>query len=155
MDLITIPEYFSRFIDPKVDLNVTPKVCCPFHQEDTPSFSYSADKGVWRCFGACHFGGDVIAMHQKHYGLKDRAEAEKSLYKLLGYNVTSKKVNFNREPPRANPREVEYKSAYAQALMVASTPDDWDALDYIMGQHPPDVQMLQIFYNERRSRSDT
>ncbi len=149
MNLITIPEYFSRFIDPTVDLNITPKVCCPFHNEDTPSFSYSADKGVWRCFGACHFGGDVVAMHQKHYGLRNREEAEKSLYRLLGYKQAAQAPTFILAPPRANEREVAFKSAYAKALLVARTPDDWDALDYIMGQHPQDVDMLEVFYNER------
>lgn len=149
MDLITIPEYFSRFIDPTIDLSITPKICCPFHHEDTPSFSYNADKGVWRCFGACHFGGDVIAMHQKHYGLRTREEAEKSLYRLLGFKASAKALVLQRDPPKANEREVAFKTAYAKALMVARSPDDWDALDYIMGQYPQDIHMLEIFYNER------
>lgn len=33
--------------------------CCPFHQEKTPSFSVSADKGLFYCFG-CHAGGNVF-----------------------------------------------------------------------------------------------
>jgi len=33
--------------------------CCPFHQEKTPSFSVTADKGFFYCFG-CHVGGDVF-----------------------------------------------------------------------------------------------
>ena len=150
MPLITIPEYFTRFVDPSIDLNITPKICCPFHKEDTPSFSYSPEKGVWRCFGACKFGGDVIAMHQKHYGLKNRQEAEKSLRRLLGFKEQKGNVLFKQEKPVVNERELQYKSAYAKAILVAQTPDDWDALDYIMGQHPPDVHLLEAFYNERR-----
>ena len=45
--MITIPEYFSKYINNSIDLNTTPKVCCPFHQEDTPSFSYSALMKKW------------------------------------------------------------------------------------------------------------
>lgn len=151
MGLISIPEYYARFIDPTVDLDRTPKVCCPFHQEDTPSFSYSPDKGVWRCFGACHFGGDVIAMHQKHYKLKNREEAQRSLYRLLGFKETAKDPANRLVEGVANEREVEYKSAYAQAILVAQDPDAWDELDYIMSQHPPDIHKLRAFYTRRSS----
>jgi hypothetical protein len=33
---------------------------CPFHQDRSPSFSVSQDKGVWVCF-SCNRGGDLVA----------------------------------------------------------------------------------------------
>jgi DNA primase len=35
------------------------KACCPFHDEKTPSFNVSQDKGFYKCFG-CGVAGDVF-----------------------------------------------------------------------------------------------
>ena len=35
------------------------KACCPFHNEKTPSFIVSSEKGIFRCFG-CNAAGDVF-----------------------------------------------------------------------------------------------
>ena len=35
------------------------KACCPFHNEKTPSFTVSPDKGFYHCFG-CGAHGDAI-----------------------------------------------------------------------------------------------
>lgn len=35
------------------------KACCPFHQEKTPSFTVSSEKGLFYCFG-CQSGGDIF-----------------------------------------------------------------------------------------------
>jgi len=40
------------------------KAKCPFHKDDTPSMTVSAEKGLWHCFG-CGAGGDVIAFVMK------------------------------------------------------------------------------------------
>lgn len=147
-ELISIPEYFSRFIDPSVDLNKTPKICCPFHDEDTPSFSYSSEKGIWRCFGACKVGGDVIEMHRKNFRLPSREAAEDSLRKLLGLGGIRKKPGLTIG--KADLNKAQHKSIAAKAALVATTVDDWIELDYIMSQYPPDDDKLTAFYNCRR-----
>lgn len=38
--------------------------CCPFHQEKSPSFTVSPDKGFYYCFG-CHASGNVFTFVQK------------------------------------------------------------------------------------------
>jgi DNA primase len=40
------------------------KACCPFHEEKTPSFSVSVDKGAYHCFG-CGEGGYALSFVQK------------------------------------------------------------------------------------------
>jgi DNA primase len=41
---------------------------CPFHQEKTPSFSVSPDRGTYHCFG-CNAGGDSIQFVRETEGL--------------------------------------------------------------------------------------
>ena len=48
---------------------------CPFHQEKTPSFSVSADKGLYYCFG-CGEGGNVFTFLQRVENLSFMEAAE-------------------------------------------------------------------------------
>src|SRR5205085_274482 len=41
---------------------------CPFHQERTPSFSVSPDRGTYHCFG-CGAGGDAISFVEETEGV--------------------------------------------------------------------------------------
>lgn len=43
-------------------------VCCPFHQEKTPSFSVQPEKQFFYCFG-CGAGGNAIGFVQKFHGI--------------------------------------------------------------------------------------
>ncbi len=55
---------------------------CPFHSEKTPSFSVSAQKKMFFCFG-CHAGGTAITFVQKAENL-DFAEAVEFLANRVG-----------------------------------------------------------------------
>ena len=41
---------------------------CPFHNEKTPSFSVSPEKGIYKCFG-CGKAGDSITFVMDHENL--------------------------------------------------------------------------------------
>lgn len=49
--------------------------CCPFHNEKTPSFSVSPEKGFYYCFG-CHAHGNVFnfLMEHEHYSFLEAVE---------------------------------------------------------------------------------
>ena len=62
LDLVLERSDLVRLIDARVPLKKKGKdywACCPFHQEKTPSFSVSADKQIYYCFG-CHAHGNAI-----------------------------------------------------------------------------------------------
>ena len=143
-NVITIPEYYKKFIDSTVDLVQSPKQCCPFHVEDTPSFVYSPDKHIWRCFGACKIGGDVVTLHQVNFKLKNRHEAEKSLYDLLGIKLPS---TLNQLEPILDKEFINSRILYNRALTCAKSIDEWLELDYIMSQYPVEDIKLQEFIN--------
>lgn len=141
---MTVPEYFKKFIDSKVNLDDTPKVCCPFHDENTPSFSYNTSTGRWRCFGACKTGGDVIDMHRINYKLNSRQEAEKSLCNLLG--VPYKQINSIEQLKSAvilDEESIDLDRIYNLCLMHANTPERWIEMDYVMSIYPVDILRLK------------
>ena len=49
---------------------------CPFHDDKTPSLVVTPGKNLWRCFGACDAGGDVIAWVMKREGVSFRHAVE-------------------------------------------------------------------------------
>ena len=58
---------------------------CPFHQEKTPSFTVSADKGLYYCFG-CGEGGDIVRFLERIENLSF-AEAIEQLGERFGVPV--------------------------------------------------------------------
>lgn len=141
---MTVPQYYTKFINSKVNLNETNKVCCPFHKEDTPSFSYNTLTGKWRCFGSCKVGGDVIDLHRANYKLKNRIEAEKSLCGVLCipiHKVTS--IEHLNEPVLIDEESVELDRIYNLCLLHANNPKRWLDMDYEMSVYPTDILRLK------------
>jgi DNA primase len=61
------------------------KACCPFHDEKTPSFNVSRDKGFYKCFG-CGAAGDVFRFVQQIENLTF-PEARRQLAERYGVTV--------------------------------------------------------------------
>ena len=59
--------------------------CCPFHDEKTPSFSVSPDKGLYYCFG-CHASGGAIKFLMEHQRMTFQ-EAVEELARHAGMEV--------------------------------------------------------------------
>jgi len=75
---------------------------CPFHNEKTPSFSVSASKGIYKCFG-CGKGGNVVNFIMEHEHLS-YPEALKFLAKKYNIEVVEKELTAE-EIQQQNERE--------------------------------------------------
>lgn len=146
--LPTVPEYYEEHISKGTDLTMYPKQCCPFHSENTPSFSYNISTGRWSCFGRCHAHGDVVDMHMRYYHLTSREEAQRDLE--VRYNVPREsamqkmlKVSSIMVPSE----DIENEATYSKAVALANTVERWLQLDYVMSIYPYDRnRVLELIY---------
>lgn len=147
--LPTVPEYYMEHIDKSVDLTKDPKQCCPFHQENTPSFSYNIATGRWSCFGKCHAHGDVIDMHMRRFHLESRDVAKKDLENRYDARTEPDLKRLQRDSNvYVSEDNVEDQATYAEAVALANTPNRWLELDYVMSKTPYNrVDVIELINN--------
>ena len=78
---------------------------CPFHNEKTPSFTVSATKGIYKCFG-CGKGGNSVSfvMEHEHYSYPEALK-----YLAEKYNIEIEEKELSPEQSiRANDRDSLY-----------------------------------------------
>ena len=78
---------------------------CPFHDEKTPSFTVSASKGIYKCFG-CGKGRNSVSfvMEHEHYSYPEALK-----YLAEKYNIEVKEKEMTTEQSiRANDRDSLY-----------------------------------------------
>ncbi len=66
-DRIDIVSLVSEYIDLK-KAGINHQARCPFHNEKTPSFYVSSERGTYKCFG-CGEGGDIFTFTEKMEGI--------------------------------------------------------------------------------------
>ncbi len=98
---------------------------CPFHNEKTPSFSVSPQKGIFHCFG-CGVGGDVISFIMQKEGFS-YPEAIKFLADKLGILVETNEVNKEKYEHRKKLFEInnEAKLFFYKNLLINDVPKEY------------------------------
>ena len=105
------------------------KALCPFHQEKTPSFIISPDKGLAYCFG-CRKGGDIFAFTQEIEQVDFRAALEMLAEKA---GVELKKQAFNPESKEEKERSLKALEA-AHIFFQQQLKANKAMMDYVIGR---------------------
>lgn len=138
-DRLSFPEY-ARIILKDENIpssnDVDFKICCPLHDENTPSFSYSASRDLWYCFGQCRTGGHTVEFHRKYMekisGVKQSVFATlKDLYRLFPNRLPKPILNNKQD---------------------SSDIDDLiSGLESVMGTEIRDIKIRRVYDNRSKS----
>lgn len=125
-DTIAIDELVSQYVKlEKAGSSLKGK--CPFHNDKTPSFNVSPDRGFYKCFG-CGESGDIFTFIQKIEGL----EFKEALHKLgdkAGVEIKSYSGNSGiKKDDKANLYKILED---ATLFMQKSLGDNEKAKDYL------------------------
>ncbi len=92
--------------------------CCPFHNEKTPSFSVSASKGIFKCFG-CGKSGTAVGFVMEHENMS-YTEALKYLAKKYHIEVVEKEESAEEIAQRQRHESLLLVSEFAGKFFADS-----------------------------------
>ena len=189
-----IPESFIQELLGRVDIvdvverhvplkkaGVNYSACCPFHSEKTPSFTVSASKQFYHCFG-CGAHGSAISFVMQYSGLgfidavedlashvgmqvpRDAPErhAQNAARKAPLTELLARATKFYREQLKQSPKAVEYLKGRGLSGEIAArfglgyAPEEWQGLQQVFPDY--DDQALAecglVIVNEQGRRYD-
>lgn len=97
---VDIVDLINRYV-PLKRAGANEVACCPFHQEKTPSFTVSAEKQFYHCFG-CGAHGNAIQFVMDYLGL-NFVNAVEHLASIVGMTVqySQQRYSFSKESDAA------------------------------------------------------
>lgn len=123
---------------------------CPFHGENTPSFSVSMDKQIYHCFG-CGAGGDAFSFLMEIEGLSFREAALKLAEKNNIAIEMDEVIQHQPSPASLEQKQMieahELLSKFYHHLLM-HTNEGQQALEYLLnrGMTKESIQTFQIGY---------
>ena len=161
---VTVLDLVSEFVDLKKQGRLFKSVC-PFHSENTPSFIVDPDKNMWRCFGACSTGGDVISFIMKKDSISflDSLNFLKNKLGITTENFNSQKFKEIEEIKKINMLSAEF---FKTSLFSTSGENvrnylknrgisKQSAIDFDLGYNPPGNKLSDYFNNKGYTKGAT
>ena len=124
------------------------KGLCPFHQEKSPSFIVSPEKGIAYCFG-CNKGGDIFKFIQEIEGI-DFPDALKVLAEMTG--VKLEKQQFEKHVPKGQKEmliDIYRLSADFYETQLWETEQGSKVLEYLRnrGLNDETIRLFKVGYS--------
>lgn len=145
-DLITVPEYLDR-IGVTDGRKYTGDILtlCPIHDEEEPSFSYSANLGIWTCFGECHTSGRAVKLNyliqnkSGRVGIIESLRLMRELFPFLPELVFNedKKEKYRKKTNDANVSKlaaIANKNTINQKTKIKIKPKNQDINDLVLDE---------------------
>ncbi len=157
-DTLSIDEVISGYV--KLDkAGSSLKGKCPFHNDKSPSFNVSPDRGFYKCFG-CGESGDVFTFIQKIEGL----EFKEALHKLADRAGVEVKTFSGKQGMRKDDKSNLYKVLESATIFMQKALGGNEAakdylkkrgftkdivLKYRIGYADPDFQSMMNYLLEK------
>jgi len=144
---LNIVDVVSQYV--KLDrAGVNLKGRCPFHNEKTPSFFVSPDRGTYKCFG-CGAGGDIFTFTEQFEGV-DFVGALKILAEKSG-------VELEKEDPKKRDERERLFSTMEEATVFfeKNLKENREAIKYLenRGLKKDTIEKFRIGYAKEEWRS--
>jgi len=125
---INISELISEYIELK-RAGAHLKGCCPFHNENTPSFMVSEERQRYHCFG-CGADGDIFNFVQDIEGMSF-VEALKHLAAKAGVELTESRKAAGQQSEKNRLKEIMESASYFYHNFLEKMEVAGEARDYL------------------------
>ncbi|MEQ8925105.1 MAG: DNA primase [Fulvivirga sp.] len=126
--------------------------CCPFHDEKTPSFAVTPDRGIYKCFG-CGKSGDSINFVMEHDGL-NYVETIRHLAKKYGIEIIEDEQS-DEQLAEQNEKDslfivLNYANEYFKKQLLDTDEGKSIGLSYFKerGYDAPIIEKFQLGYSQ-------
>lgn len=123
------------------------RCCCPFHDEDTPSFIYNVKEYNCRCFGACSRNYDIIDAYMKGRNATF-IEAVQKLFELADVTYSFGEHKVKTKHQYRYPKAIEEIDRTPVYDYLSTRKISKETADYLNIQHDGQGNMVFNYYSD-------